>query len=198
MEFTPQYSPFVALAFLGMCGLPVAALLFSFLKPTLAKVTMATVAAAAGGYVILLLGLSLASKDKVLEPGQLKYFCEMDCHQVYSVQGVTREPKRALVTIRAWFDEKTIGPNRGDSPLTFDNRRIELVDSQGHHYTPAPVDLHRALRPGESFTVDLTFPVPTEARDLRLLISAPDEFPTQFLLGHENSLLHKKIWFRVG
>ena len=196
--FTPQYSHLVALAFMGMCGLPVAGVLFSFLKPVLAKFAMAAVGAAAGAYLVMLLGLSLASKDTVLETGQLKYFCELDCHQAYSVQGVTREPNRAVVAVKAWFDPDTTSPKRGDSPLTFDNRQIELVDSQGRRYAPAPVDLRRALRPGESFVVDLAFPVPSDARDLRLLITEPDHFPTQLLLGHENSLLHKKIWFKVS
>jgi len=196
--FTPQYSHLVALAFMGMCGLPVAGVLFSFLKPALAKFSMAAVGAVAGGYLFVLLSLSLASKDKVLEAGQIKYFCELDCHEAYSVQGMKRESNRAVVAVRAWFDPDTTGPNRGNSPLTFNDRRIELIDAQGRRYTPAPVDLRRPVRPGESFTVDLAFPVPSDARDLRLLITEPDHFPTQLLLGHENSLLHKKIWFKVS
>jgi hypothetical protein len=31
----------------------------------------------------------------------------------------------------------------------------------------------------------------------RLLITE-DLFVTRFLLGHENSFLHKKVWFEVG
>lgn len=196
--FTPQYSHLMALAFMGMCGLPVAGVLFSFLKPALAKFAMAAVAASAAGYLILLLGLSLTSKETVLETGQLKYFCELDCHQAYTVQGVTREANRAVVAIRAWFDPDTTGPKRGNSPLTFYDRRIELIDGQGRRYAPAPVDLRRPVRPNESFTVELAFPVPSDARDLRLLITEREVFPTQFLIGHENSLLHKKIWFKVG
>ena len=196
--FTPQYSHLVALAFMAMCGLPVVGVLFSFLKPALAKFSMAAIGAAGVGYLVVLLGLSLASKDMVLEAGHMKYFCELDCHQAYTVQGVAREANKAVVSVRAWFDADTTSPKRGDSPLTFDDRRIEMVDSQGRRYAPAPVDLRRALRPGESFTVDLAFPVPSDARDLRLLITEPEQFPTQFLLGHENSLLHKKIWFKVS
>jgi hypothetical protein len=197
-EFTPQYSHLVALAFLGAGALSATGLIAAFLKPQLAKFSLAAAGLTGGGYLLALLALSLASTDKVLLPGQLKYFCEMDCHQAYTVLAVRREADRAVVTVRAWFDEKTISPQRGDAPLLFDDRRMELRDGQGRRYTPSPADLRRPLRPGEAFTVDLTFPAPSTARDLRLLIAAPDAFPTQLLLGHENSLLHKKIWFKLG
>jgi hypothetical protein len=36
-------------------------------------------------YIALLLGMSLASREVTLAPGQEKYFCEIDCHLAYSV-----------------------------------------------------------------------------------------------------------------
>jgi hypothetical protein len=38
--------------------------------------------------------------------------------------------------------------------------------------------------------------VPKDARGLRLLISE-DDAETRLVIGHENSLLHKKIYFGV-
>ena len=198
MEYMPHLSPLVFMAVLGMAGLPVLGVLVTLFRPELAKLSALVVGVAATGYLALLLSLSLASQEKVLAPGQLKYFCEMDCHLAYTVADVRREPQRTVVTVRVWFDEKTIGPNRGNSPLTEGDRHIELVDGQGHVYTPSPVNLRRPLRPGESFTADLVFPAPSSASDPRLLINMPEDLPSRFLLGHENSLLHKKIWFRVG
>jgi len=50
------------------------------------------------------------------------------------------------------------------------------------------------LRPGESYTTDFVFDVPNDAQTLRLLI--PEDDPeTRFVIGHENSLWHKKIYF---
>ena len=43
----------------------------------------------AGAYVVLLLGASLASLELVLDLGEPKYFCEIDCHIAYSVEYVT-------------------------------------------------------------------------------------------------------------
>ncbi len=52
------------------------------------------------------------------------------------------------------------------------------------------------LQPGESYTTDLVFDVPKQARGLRLLL-LEDDPETRFVIGHENSLLHKKIYFDV-
>ena len=56
--------------------------------------------------------------------------------------------------------------------------------------------LREPLRPGESYTTDFVFDVPQDAQGLRLLI-AEDCPETHFVIGHENSLLHKKIYFGV-
>jgi len=53
------------------------------------------------------------------------------------------------------------------------------------------------LRPGESYTTDSVFDVPQDARGLRLLITEDDP-ETRFVIGHENSLLHKKICFGLA
>jgi hypothetical protein len=39
-------------------------------------------------YVLVLLGVSLTSHEKLLTPGERKYFCEIDCHIAYSVVSV--------------------------------------------------------------------------------------------------------------
>ena len=56
--------------------------------------------------------------------------------------------------------------------------------------------LTEPLRPGESYTTDFVFDVPQDAQGLRLLIT--EDCPeTHFVIEHENSLLHKKIYFGV-
>jgi len=54
----------------------------------------------------------------------------------------------------------------------------------------------QSLRPGESYITELVFDVPKSARGLRLLL-IEDDPETRFVIGHENSLLHKKIYFDV-
>ena len=52
------------------------------------------------------------------------------------------------------------------------------------------------LRPGESCSTDFVFEVPKDAQGLRLLITE-DCSETHFVIGHENSLLHKEIYWGV-
>src|SRR3989442_9148534 len=56
--------------------------------------------------------------------------------------------------------------------------------------------LTQPLRPGESYTTDFVFDVPNDAQKLRLLITEDDP-ETYFVIGHENSLLHKKIYLSL-
>jgi hypothetical protein len=111
--------------------------------------------------------------------------------------------------VKTWFDERTISPHRGNGPLTPNRRRTLLVDDTGRSYEPSPegqfalaqtgdrsTAMSQALRPGESYTTDLVFDVPKSARGLRLLL-IEDDAETRFVIGHENSLLHKKIYFDV-
>lgn len=174
--------------------------------------------AVAAGYLLLLVGTSLASGPRAVEPGNAKYFCELDCHLAYTVVGARRVAAlgaaRAngafeVVTLRVWFDPRTTSARRGDSPLYPNPRAVRLVDAAGHAYAPSAAGLSaleaaegrqapltQALRPGESYTTSLVFEVPAGARAGELLLTESDPV-THLLIGHENSLLHRRIPFRL-
>jgi hypothetical protein len=113
-----------------------------------------------------------------------------------------------IVRVKTWFDERTISAHRGNGPLTPNGRKVILVDDAGRSFAPSPegqkafaltansTPLTQALRPGESYKTDFVFDVPRDARGLRLLITEDDP-ETRLVIGHENSLLHKKIYFAV-
>jgi hypothetical protein len=223
-ETTPHLAPIVVLLFLGAAFTTGASLLLllygaarrSKLYVRIGGAVALTVVAC---YALLLCGVSLASSEKVLPAGGWKYFCELDCHIGYSVSGVqtssvtgpelqqTSAPGQfVIVRLKVWFDERTISPNRGDGPLTPNARRVLLVDANGHAYELSPEgetkvahlagdpgSLRQPLRPGQSFAKDLVFAVPKDAPGLRLLITEDDP-ETHLIIGHENSLLHKKIY----
>ncbi len=164
---------------------------------------------------------SLTSRDRLLGWGEEKHLCEIDCHLAYSVVTVRAAPTLGsgaarltahgvfdIVTVRVRFDSATISSHRGMASLWPDRHRIEVIDGQGgRHAYSLPAEralgagdappLTRPLVPGESYTADLVFDVPAEARDLRLEIRAL-EFPTWFLIGHENSFFHGKTSFRLS
>jgi len=169
-----------------------------------------------------LLTHSLTSREKTLEPGQQKYLCELDCHLAYSVASVStaaalgtgaqRTPAQGVfyvVTLRTWFDERTISARRGGSALWPNPRRVVLEDERRRVYLPSReglralasdrmtgIPLDRPLRPGESYSTSLVFDLPGPAQRLRLLVGE-DDLITRFLIGHENSFFHKKIWLQI-
>jgi hypothetical protein len=175
-------------------------------------------AGVAGAYLAALAGFSLASGAREVDPGNAKYFCEVDCHLAYSVVdaqqaaslgGTRAEGAFQVVTLRVWFDPATTSAGRGAAPLAPDPRLARLVGQDGASYAPsarglraleaergAQTPLTRALRPGESYTTSLVFELPANAAASGLLLtgSAP---VTRLLIGHENSLLHRSIPFRL-
>jgi hypothetical protein len=226
-EFTPHFAPIVVLLFLGavlmtgvgilgaLCGVAFRSKRFAQLGAGLTLVLVIV-------YGLALCTVSLASTEKVLPPGGWKYFCEIDCHLAYTVAGVRNaaalgpETQQTLahgqfviVRLKVWFDERTISAHRGNGPLTPNRRRVVLVDDSGHSFMPSAEgaaaltrlngqtpSLAQALRPGESYTADLVFDVPKDAHGLRLLITEGDP-ETLLVIGHENSLLHKKIFLAL-
>jgi hypothetical protein len=226
-ESTPHWAPIVVLLFLGAVFVTAASLLVLLYGAVRRSKLYARIGGAAaltivGCYLLLLCCVSLASSEKLLPPGGWKYFCELDCHIGYSVAGVQttsvigpemkQESVRGqlvIVHLKVWFDEHTISPNRGDGPLTPNARRVVLVDANRDTYLESPEaaatlarlhgdagPLRQSLRPGQSFTKELVFDVPKDASGLRLLITEDDP-ETVLIVGHENSLLHHKIYLSL-
>ncbi|HSP94473.1 MAG TPA: hypothetical protein VLU06_07965 [Thermoanaerobaculia bacterium] len=70
-----------------------------------------------------------------------------------------------VVTVKTWFDPRTITPFRGNAPLTPGPRAVYVIDDSGRRYEPSAAGqraleesrggstaLTRSLRPGESCT----------------------------------------------
>lgn len=228
MQFMPQFAPLVILTFLGTClvlGLTGVVIVYGLVrgKRLAMRYGLAAALAEAGIYGLLLLTASLASQEKVLGPGEQKYFCEVDCHVAYSLVDVqtaktvgTPPLQRNaagtfyVVKVKTWFDERTISTHRGYAPLSPNPRRVSVVDAQGREYETSPegtraleqahatgTPLTQPLRPGESYTTVLVFDLPADARYPRLLITDADEI-LRAVIGHERSPFHKKIYFGLA
>ena len=219
-------APIGAMAFLGT-GLLffVAGLicLYTVIKGELAatKVVVSAIAVVAAIYIGVLLLFSFKSSETVLARGQEKHFCELDCHLAYSVLSVrqnktlgnasnqsTADGLYHIVTIKTRFDENTISPTRGNGTLT-PNRRLAVIDSQGRKYWPSEsgaralahtedpgTPFTEAVRPGETYTTKLVFDLPTDVANPTLLLNEGG-WLTRFIIGHENSPLHKKTRFQL-
>jgi hypothetical protein len=227
MEFVPNHAPFVVLAFLmtGFVGFVGTALLVGALltrRWEWARKIMVALIALTCLYGATVLAASLASSEKLLRTGEKKYFCEVDCHLAYSVTNVqtaktlgsgekqvTAEGMFYVVTLRTYFDEKTISAKRGNGLLYPNLRMVRMVDEQerwipaslnGTRVLDAPaarmVPLDQPLRPGESYETTLVFDLPSDAKNPRLWLTDP-ELVNWLLIGHENSFFHKKVYFAL-
>jgi hypothetical protein len=172
-------------------------------RESFARITLRLLLGGAGVYVVLFLVASLTSRNRVLAVGEEKHICEIDCHLAYAVAATKSEPLpngqvRHTVTVKVRFDEETISSRRPrDATLTPNSRFVALVDDAGHQYPGSTDGLKRKLIPGESYTTDIVFDVPAEAKSLRLVLRNNDPEST-FIIGHENSLLHGKTTFALA
>jgi hypothetical protein len=170
----------------------------------------------------LLLLFSWTSTEKVLARGEEKHFCEIDCHLAYSIldsqatktlgtapSQLTATGLFRVIKIKTRFDEKTISTTRGDSLLYPNSRVLVVVDAQGKEYFPSPeaerllrglneagMPFTTPLRPGETYPTTVVFDLPPDIQNPALLIHE-GEPQTYFVIGHENSLLHKKTKLQI-
>ena len=195
-----------AVAALGLIGSLVAR------KFRLTRMVLVVTLVIGGAYLAAMLGFSLASHENVLARGEEKHFCELDCHLAYAIANVrqsktlgeapnqsTAQGVYTIVTIKTRFDETTIAPWRGNGLLYPNSRALTLFDQRGSRYAPSSqsgTSLTTPLRPGESYTTDVAFDLPVEAKATTLLINE-GEWETHFVIGHENSPLHQKTQFQL-
>jgi hypothetical protein len=204
---TDGLNPLTVLLFLG-AALAAATLIVLYViarllkREPFARITLRLLLGGVGLYLVLLLAASITSRSRVLAVGEEKHMCEIDCHLAYSVAATKSESlpggqMRHTVTVKVRFDEETISARRPrDATLSPNSRYVALLDASGHQYPGSTDGLRRALVPGESYTTDIVFDVPAAAQGLRLVLRNNDP-ETAFIIGHENSLLHRKTTFRL-
>jgi len=69
----------------------------------------------------------------------------------------------------------------------------------GNAYSPRAIHgtaLDTPLKPGDSYLTDIEFEIPAIARAKLLLVRSLG-WQGHFLIGDENSPLHKKTWFQL-
>lgn len=188
----------------------------------LAKFSLITMVVIGGVYLGVMLIFSLTCAGTVLTRGQEKHFCEIDCHLAYSITEVRETktlgeaPNQAtavglfrVVTIKTRFDENTISTTRGNGLLYPNQRILTVSDEKGLEYFPSPEGqrlleaaqtagkpITTPLRPGETYTTTVVFDLPADIRNPTMLINEGESL-THFVIGHENSLLHKKTRFQI-
>jgi len=211
-----------ALCFLGTFGLSIllaiTTVVLFFRRRAWAKYSLLAIVVLVSGYAAVLAFFSFVSFDRTVKRGDEKFYCGADCHIAYSVQNVERTKAIGdqiangefyVITVRSHFDERTIAPWRGDSPLRPDPPMLTLIDGSGHSYPVSAAgqkawesthgaqhSLADGLRPGESYETTWVFDVPATAASVRLF-AGWDGFPSYVLIGDEASPRHAKTYFAL-
>ena len=158
------------------------------------RVALAIVAA----YAVVLFAVSLASRERVLIPGQEKFLCDLDCDLALSVARVMPVPATAAgsrsfaVTLRARSDAAKV--DMKVPPL-----EVWVVGGHGRRYDPAigsRVRFDMPLPPGARGDIVLRFAVPANEHDLKLAVGSGGGL-SRFVIGDEESFLHRRTLFAL-
>jgi hypothetical protein len=185
-----------------------------------ARLAVGVAAVVGGSYGAALLVAGMVTEERVLGPGEEKYFCEIDCHLAYRVVGVHTTGRVGdaiargtfyVVDVATRFDPNTTGAGRDPAARLFPNpRQAHVVDSTGRVF-PLSADgqraladagragtpLDRPLLPGEEYRTRLVFDLPRGIAQPRLALQS-DEPVERFLLGHERAPFHGATLFALG
>jgi hypothetical protein len=160
-------------------------------------------------YTLILLGVSLTSQAPTLEAGQEHCFDEM----CFSMQHLTRTSTLAanrangvyyIVDVRL----RNAARRTAQKPS---NPQIWVVDAQGQAYrqmvsadpgrTGQPATgsqlWGQRISPGEAADRLIAFDLPESISSPALVITEGSGFPTDVIIGDENSFLHPKTIFRM-
>ena len=161
-----------------------------------------------GGGVV---AASAASHDRLLAPGETKWFCGfyLDCHLGVSVQAVEKTPGGShVLTLRLHNSAKNPNVN-----MRLYQPRAEIVDASGNHYArsaAAEAALAGSGRPPvlgtetivmhQPVEATIAFDLPAGIQSPRLLVSEGwlvDKLIELALVDDENSFLHGRTYIAL-
>ncbi|HVF29994.1 MAG TPA: hypothetical protein VNA22_03445 [Pyrinomonadaceae bacterium] len=164
-------------------------------------------------YMAMLVGFSLTSTGRELSISQPKQFCGfyLDCHMHTTVSGVRRAKtignKTAageffIVKVKVFSNAKaaTLALHTVDAHVVDASARTYSRDSRAEAELEPQPDFERPISPIESFEKEIVFDLPAIAENPRLDISEgifPERIVEAFLIGDEDSVLHKRTVFKL-
>ncbi len=165
-------------------------------------------------YTTMLLGVSLASRETTLGLNEPKEFCGfyLDCHMHAAVTNVkktktlgdkTAEGEFYIVRVKVFSDAKraTLGLITVDAKVSDDRNREFRRDAEAEENLVEQPPFDRQISPLESFEKEIVFDLPADAKNPRLDIKEGygiDHLIEAFLIGDEDSILHKRNYFELA
>lgn len=168
-------------------------------------------------YGVALTATSLASHERLLGLNQEKQFCGfyIDCHLQIAVSRVDTTSQLGPLRSEGVFYVVTlrVSSTAVRAHLRLFDPRVVIRDGQGRRYDRAPVaeaalvaagapydSLTREIGPEASFLTTVAFELPRDASVPRLSVTEgiwADKLIELFLVGDEDSLLHKRTSFAL-
>lgn len=158
-------------------------------------------------YLALLLGFSLVSEERFLGLHEPKEFCGfyLDCHLHTAVTDVRKAKKIGNKTANGEFYIVTVKvfSNARRATLGFGRLDLHVIDADGRVYRHSPDAeppdpwFTRPVPAGGSFERDVVFDLPTDIRDPRLDMQDDKGLIEKFVIADEDSILHKRAYFRL-
>jgi hypothetical protein len=164
-------------------------------------------------YFAMLIGYSLLSSEKTLNVGEPKEYCGfyLDCHMHTAVTDVRRAKSIGsqvakgefyIVKVKVFSDAKkaTLGLLNVTATVIDDNGSKYLRDQQAEDQLPPQPRFEKQISPVESFEKEIVFDLPTDVKNPRLDLKEGykiDRVIESFVIGDEDSMLHKRNYFKL-
>ena len=161
-------------------------------------------------YTTMLLGVSLASREKTLQLNEAKAFCGfyLDCHLHASVSDVRTAKQIGDKTAQGVFYivKVKIFSDARRAAIGLHNSQFEVVDEQRRIFQPIEDSIvsgnpfERKVPAGGSFEGEVIFDLPADIKNPRLDIAEGigiDKVVESVLIGDEDSILHKRVRFKL-
>lgn len=167
-------------------------------------------------YAMMLIGVSLMSKERLVAVGDTdgKAYCGfyLDCHMHTAVLEVRKTKTLGSRRANGEFNILTVRvfSNAGRAILRLSAVDAHVVDGAGHTYArdlsaegelaPQP-EFEITVGPNESFDKEIVFDLPTDVKNPLLDISEGiwiDRAIETFLIGDEDSAFYKRAYFKLS
>ncbi|MBA3784864.1 MAG: hypothetical protein H0X15_04885 [Acidobacteria bacterium] len=200
------------MATIGGLGLAFVLLIISLWTKSfwLTKFVLGAVAVWLVIYAVALIGVSLLSKEKILGLNEPKGFCGfyIDCHMHAAVTDVRKtktigdkiaKGEFYIVKVKVFSDARR-------AALGLHAPKFEVIDALNHKYqrlveleTPVP-PFDEKVPAGGAFEKEIVFDLPADVQNPRLDVAEGigiDKVIESVLIGDEDSILHKRIFFKL-
>ena len=161
-------------------------------------------------YFVMLLAFSLGSQERELGLNEPKEFCGfyLDCHMHTAVTVVRRvktignktadgEFYIAKVKVVSNAKQATLGLAAVDAHVVDADMQTYSRETQAETLLPSQPDFEQRISPAENFEKEIVFDLPAQVRDPRLDIRDGRSVVETFLVDDEDSVFHKRAYFKL-